>query len=187
MNAHLASKAKKGIIILMIYWRHMSGQRDNMMTVEFRVEDLGTFRRLHAKVSHTHEAKKNARICNGCYVDLPFSAVFLEQLVNWDSHGVFHFIEGRLCNDYFNEGAKRAVDRFCPDLTDLTVLDFGSGLGQLSHFFFERGASRVILAEIDKKLLGLSRTYLEDANYAERCQFLLIRENDDLSAIEDET
>jgi 2-polyprenyl-3-methyl-5-hydroxy-6-metoxy-1,4-benzoquinol methylase len=152
---------------------------------EFEVEDFGTFRRLHAKGPHTHEAKKGAGICEECYVDLPFSSTFLRELTDWDPHGVFHFIAERLCNDAFNEAARNAVDRFCGDLTGASVLDFGSGFGQLSPFFFERGAREVTLAEIDDRILALSRTYMEDGGYGGRSRFLLIRESDGLSEIEE--
>lgn len=157
------------------------------MTLEFEIEDMGSFRRVHTKGPHTHEARNGAEICKECHVDLPFSARFIEQLTEWDPRGIFHFIGERLCNDAFNEGPRRVIDRFCPDLSGFTVLDFGSGLGQLSPFFFERGARRVMLAEIDDTLLELSRTYMEDLGYRDRCAYLLVGEDDDLAAVEDES
>jgi SAM-dependent methyltransferase len=155
------------------------------MSIEFDIVDLGTYRRLHTKGPHTHEAANGAEICEECIVDLPFSSRFIEQLIDWDPRGIFHFIGERLCNDTFNEGPRRLVSRFCPDLSDFVVFDFGSGLGQLSPFFFERGARRVILAEIDDKLLELSRTYMEDLGYHDRCTYILVDECDELTVIED--
>ena len=155
------------------------------MEVQFRIEDLGGFRRLHAKGPHTHVAARGAMMCEECHVELPFSAKFIEQLIDWDSHGLFHFIGERLCNDAFNEGPRKTINRFCPDLAGCVVLDFGSGLGQLSPFFFERGARHVILTEIDDKVLALSRTYLADLGHVEDCRYFLVEENDELSVIED--
>ncbi|UCH84556.1 MAG: class I SAM-dependent methyltransferase [Candidatus Latescibacterota bacterium] len=154
------------------------------MEAEFQIEDLGEFRRVHTKGPHTHDSAKGARTCEACAVDLPFSSKFIRQLLDWDSRGFFHFIGERLCNDTFNEEPKKLVERFCPRLSGCKVLDFGSGLGQLSPFFFERGASEVLLAEIDNKLLKLSRTYLEDMGYTEKCRFIHVKENDELSMID---
>jgi SAM-dependent methyltransferase len=157
------------------------------MSPEFKIENMGSFRRLHTRGPHTHEAARDTGVCEECSVDLPFSEKFLEQLIEWDPRGIFHFIGERLCNDTFNEAPRRVIRRFCPELNDLTVLDFGSGLGQLAPFFFERGARHVICAEIDDRLLELSRTYLEDKGHRDDCTYLLIDENDDLTEIEDET
>ena len=157
------------------------------MSLEFEIEDLGSFRRLHTKGPHTHEAVRNTAICEECHVDLPFSEKFIEQLIEWDPRGFFHFVGERLCSDTFNEGPRRVITRFCPQLSDFTVLDFGSGLGQLGPFFFERGARHVICAEIDQKLLELSRTYLEDLGHRDDCDYILVDENDDLAGIGDES
>jgi SAM-dependent methyltransferase len=155
--------------------------------LRFQVEDHGAFRRLYSKGPHTHDSGRGASTCEECEVDLPFSVKFIEQLIDWDSRGIFHFIGERLCNDTFNEGPRRTVYRFCPDLTGRVVLDFGSGLGQLSPFFLERGARQVILAEIDTKLLELSKTYLADMGHAKKCRYFLIREGDELAFIENES
>jgi 2-polyprenyl-3-methyl-5-hydroxy-6-metoxy-1,4-benzoquinol methylase len=157
------------------------------MAVKFSIEDFGDFRRLHAQGPHTHKIAKDAEVCNACYLDLPFGSEFLQQLIEWDPHGVFHFIEGRLLNESFNETAKNAIRRFCPNLENRRVLDFGSGQGQLTSFFYECGAEEVILTEIDKKLLDLSKSYLYDLGYAEQSEFILIHEDDNLSMIEDES
>ena len=155
------------------------------MSLEFDIEDFGTFRRLYTKGPHTHEAAKGAEICEECYVDLPFGSKFIERLIEWDTRGIFHFIGERLCNDTFNEGPRRIINRFCPDMSGFAVLDFGSGLGQLSTFFFERGARHVILAEIDDKLLELSRSYIEEFDHHDDCTYLLVEEGDELAGIED--
>jgi SAM-dependent methyltransferase len=155
------------------------------MSPEFHIEDHGSFRRLHTKGAHTHEAARGAADCEECHVDLPFSENFIRQLVDWDPDGVFHFIGERLCSDTFNEAPRRLIRRFSPDLGGFTVLDFGSGLGQLGPFFFERGARHVICTEIDRKLLDLSRAYLEDHGHTDDCTFVLVKENDGLHGIED--
>ena len=157
------------------------------MSLEFDIEDLGSFRRLHTKGPHTHEAARNTGICEECHVDLPFSEKFIEQLIEWDPRGFFHFIGERLCSDTFNEGPRRVIKRFCLQLSDFAVLDFGSGLGQLGPFFFECGAKHVICAEIDQKLLDLSRTYLEDLGHYDDCEYLLVDECDDLAGIDAES
>ena len=155
------------------------------MELELRVEDFGKFRRLYAKGPHTHVVARDVTACEECHLDLPFSSKFIEQLIEWSDHGIFHFIGTRLCNDTFNEGPRKTIYRFCPDLKGRVVLDFGSGLGQLSPFFFDRGAGQVILTEIDDKLLELSKTYLTDLGHAGNCRFFLFKENDELSMIED--
>jgi 2-polyprenyl-3-methyl-5-hydroxy-6-metoxy-1,4-benzoquinol methylase len=155
------------------------------MSIEFDIEDLGSFRRLHTKGSHTHEAARDTAVCEECSIDLPFSEEFIRRLTEWDPGGVFHFIGERLCNDSFNEAPRRLVERFCPDLSGSTVLDFGSGLGQLGPFFFDKGARQVIYAEIDEKLLELSRVYLADHGYSDACEFLLVEEGDKLAEIAD--
>ena len=157
------------------------------MPLEFDIDDFGTFRRLYTKGPHTHEAAKDAEICEECHVDLPFSSKFIEQLIEWDPRGIFHFIGERLCNDEFNEAPRRVIKRFCPDLSGFTVLDFGSGLGQLGPFFFEQGARHVMLAEIDDKLLELSRAYMEDYGRDDDCTYLLVAEYDELAGIGDES
>jgi 2-polyprenyl-3-methyl-5-hydroxy-6-metoxy-1,4-benzoquinol methylase len=158
-----------------------------VMPLEFEIEDLGSFRRLHTKGPHTHVAAKGAEVCEECHVDLPFGKRFIEQMIEWDDRGVFHFIGERLCNDEFNAAPRRLIDRFCSTLDGFTVLDFGSGLGQLSPFFFERGASRVILTEIDDKLLELSRTYMKDHGRDADCTYLLVEEDDELEEIQAES
>ena len=59
-------------------------------------------------------------------------------------HGILYFIEGRLLDDSFNEAAKKAVNRFCQNLKNFKVLDFASGLGQLTPFLYECDAKEVI-------------------------------------------
>jgi len=155
------------------------------MQLEFDIEDRGAFRRLHTKGPHTHEAGKDAAVCEECRIDLPFSTAFIRQLIEWDSTGFFHFIGERLCNDTFNKGAKNLINRFCSDLSDFLVLDFGSGLGQLSSYFFELGARKVILTEINAQLLELSRTYMRDNGHTEDCEYYLLKECDELDMLED--
>jgi len=155
------------------------------MELELRVEDFGEFRRLYASGPHTHVSAPNATTCYECHRDLPFSVRFIEQLIAWDSRGIFHFIGERLCDDTFNEGPRRIIQRFCPDLAGQVVLDYGSGLGQLSPFFFDCGAAHVILTDIDGDVLELSRTYIADLGHASSCTFFLIKEDEDLSMIED--
>lgn len=139
---------------------------------------------MHTKGPHTHESAKGTNACEECTVELPFSARFIRQLLDWDSVGFFHFVGERLCNDTFNEEPRKLVERFVPELSGSRVLDFGSGLGQLAPFFFKCGARQVLLAEIDQKLLELSRTYLEDMGYSEKCSYFLVEENDELSMVE---
>jgi 2-polyprenyl-3-methyl-5-hydroxy-6-metoxy-1,4-benzoquinol methylase len=159
-------------------------QKHLAMKPAFTIEDLGGVRRLHTVGPHTHEAAKDAPVCHECQLDLPFSAKFIQQLIDWDATGLFHFIGERLFDDSFNEAPRNMIERYRPDLSGQSVLDFGSGLGQLTPFFFERGAARVSLAEIDPQLLALSRTYLGDLGLADRCEFSLVSEDDALEMYE---
>ena len=158
------------------------------MAVKYTIEDFGDFRRLYAKGPHTHERRGNAKICYECYLDLPFSVEFLEQLVDyWYPDGIFSTLEQGICKASFSENPKKAIDRFCSDINGYTILDFGSGMGYLSAFCLEKGAKQVILAEIDEKILELSKSYLKEIGNIDNCKFFAIKEEDPLSMIEDKS
>lgn len=155
------------------------------MSIEYKIEDFGNFRRLHIKGFHIHHISKKK--CTDCHVDLLFSLKFLKKIIDWDRKGFLKFIEVRLLADSWNKGNKKLIERFIPDLSGKRVLDFGAGLGQLGLFFFKKGAKEIILTEIDEKLLELSEIYLKDIGYGGNYKFYMIEENDKLSFIKDES
>ncbi len=164
----------------------MTGNAGPGAPVDYRVEDHGEFRRLYAKGPHTHSA---FRVCHECSVDLPFTAEFLRQFVRYSQECspdiVFRWIEGRLCNDAFNCTPRELLRRFRPDLTGCSVLDFGAGLGQFAAFLADKGAARICVAEIDARLLSLSRTYLNGRPDRDKFRYILVEQGGPLAAIEE--
>ena len=154
---------------------------------KYTIKDLGKYRIIYAMGLHYHNVAKNSNNCYKCVVKSYFSKQFLEELANWTPDGFFPYLQGRLLNEEFNIEPKKMIERFSPDLENRVVFDFGAGLGQLAPYYIEKKAKKVILGEIDKRLLLLSQLFCADNKILESCEFIKIFENDKYHILDDES